>query len=123
PDAEVRATVTGPDPGYNATSGIFTTLAMVLLTERESLGTKKGGVYTPAAVFRGSTAAKRLTEEGYAAFSANLLDVGRCGSTAQQRDNGAGIAQNQNGVVGPSRAGLDISVPCERTIRCFSPPG
>ncbi|KAF4668991.1 hypothetical protein FOL46_001672 [Perkinsus olseni] len=74
PDAEVRATVTGPDPGYNATSGIFTTLAMVLLTERESLGTKKGGVYTPAAVFRGSTAAKRLTEEGYAAFSANLLE-------------------------------------------------
>lgn len=29
PDVEIRASVTGPDPGYNATSGIFTTLAMV----------------------------------------------------------------------------------------------
>ncbi|EER08547.1 conserved hypothetical protein [Perkinsus marinus ATCC 50983] len=73
PDVEIRASVTGPDPGYNATSGIFTTLAMVLLTEKDTLATKEGGVYTPAVVFRGSTAARRLTEEGYAAFSANLI--------------------------------------------------
>ncbi|KAF4659193.1 hypothetical protein FOL47_007690 [Perkinsus chesapeaki] len=74
PDSEVLGTVTGPDPGYDATSGIFTTLAMVLLTDKKSLKSTKGGVYTPAAFFRGSSAAKRLTEEGYASFSANLLD-------------------------------------------------
>ncbi|KAF4659195.1 hypothetical protein FOL47_007692 [Perkinsus chesapeaki] len=73
-DVTLKGSVTGPDPGYNATSGILATLGFVLLTERDSVSVKHGGVYTPATVFRGTSAAKRLTQERFAVYSDNMLD-------------------------------------------------
>ncbi|KAF4663273.1 hypothetical protein FOZ61_001777 [Perkinsus olseni] len=73
-DVTIRGSVTGPDPGYNATSGILATLGYVLLTERDKVSAKSGGVYTPATVFRGTSAAQKLTEGKFAVYSDNMLN-------------------------------------------------
>ncbi|KAF4659192.1 hypothetical protein FOL47_007689 [Perkinsus chesapeaki] len=74
PDVEVKASVHGPDPGYIGTSRMFSQLALVLLTLRDSVAVKQGGVYTAARVFRGTVAPKRLTDDGCAVFSDEILD-------------------------------------------------
>lgn len=44
-----------------------------MLMERDKLNVKCGGVYTPAIVFRGTSAAAKLTEGKFAVYSSNML--------------------------------------------------
>ena len=62
---EMKACVSGPEPGYVATPIIFIVLAKTLLSEYASGSMPKGGVLTPAAAFRNSpTIIGSLNEAG-----------------------------------------------------------
>ena len=55
--------VSGPEPGYAATSIMFVELARCLLEDRASLPVR-GGVFTPGAVFYNSSLITRLKAAG-----------------------------------------------------------
>ena len=52
-DARFLASVSGPEPGYDATSTIVTACALTLLRDRHRMRLQ-AGVVTPGAAFRGT---------------------------------------------------------------------
>ncbi|KAI1289817.1 Saccharopine dehydrogenase-like oxidoreductase [Halotydeus destructor] len=59
PSKKIIAKVTGPEPGYDATSTIIVQAAITILKERHSINFK-GGVLTPGLVFPKTTLLERL---------------------------------------------------------------
>ncbi|CAL4152147.1 unnamed protein product, partial [Meganyctiphanes norvegica] len=63
PDKDIVVEVSGPDPGYAATSLMLVSCAMTLLREKSSC-TEKGGVLTPGVAFMNTNILERLQERG-----------------------------------------------------------
>ena len=63
PDALAVVRVSGPEPGYDATSKIVAACVATMLAERGQMGVASG-VVTPGAAFRGTGIIQRLTDAG-----------------------------------------------------------
>ncbi|KAK2854207.1 hypothetical protein Q5P01_006868 [Channa striata] len=63
PSGKIRTLVQGPEPGYVATPIAMVQAALTILNESTALP-KKGGVYTPGAVFAKTTLVDRLNKHG-----------------------------------------------------------
>lgn len=63
PDASFLASVSGPEPGYDATSKIVCACALTLLRDRQRMR-HQAGVVTPGAAFRGTHLVERLERAG-----------------------------------------------------------
>ncbi|XP_059841566.1 saccharopine dehydrogenase a, tandem duplicate 1 [Hypanus sabinus] len=63
PSVKICTQVRGPEPGYIATSMAMVQAAVTILWEQKSLP-KRGGVYTPGAVFSKTTLTERLNKRG-----------------------------------------------------------
>ncbi|XP_051867624.1 saccharopine dehydrogenase-like oxidoreductase [Pristis pectinata] len=63
PSVKICTRVKGPEPGYIATSMAMVQAAVTILWEQKSLP-KRGGVYTPGAVFSKTTLTERLNKRG-----------------------------------------------------------
>ncbi len=64
PNQTIEAIVTGPEPGYIATSKIVVSCAVVLLKEQNKIPVK-GGVLTPAIAFASTSLIERLRNCGF----------------------------------------------------------
>ena len=69
PDRTVRCTVSGPEPGYVATSAMFVAVGRTILEQRAKL-VHRGGVFTPGGLFGSS---------GTSAIGALVAELGRSG--------------------------------------------
>jgi hypothetical protein len=63
PDQLIHTQITGPEPGYIATSRIVVSCALVLLQEQDKIPVK-GGCITPAIAFGNTTLIDRLQKQG-----------------------------------------------------------
>ncbi|CAL4078332.1 unnamed protein product [Meganyctiphanes norvegica] len=63
PDASIVVKVSGPDPGYGATSLMMVACAMTILREKHNC-TGRGGVMTPGTAFMNTNIIHRLQERG-----------------------------------------------------------
>ncbi|KAG7159546.1 saccharopine dehydrogenase-like oxidoreductase isoform X2 [Homarus americanus] len=63
PDSSIVVKVTGPDPGYGATSLMLVSSAMSILREK-NLCTGKGGVMTPGAAFANTKLIELMVDRG-----------------------------------------------------------
>ncbi|XP_078262006.1 saccharopine dehydrogenase-like oxidoreductase [Rhinoraja longicauda] len=63
PSLKICTRVKGPEPGYVATSMAMVQAAITILWEQKLIP-KRGGVYTPGAIFSKSTLIERLTKRG-----------------------------------------------------------
>jgi len=63
PDASIVVKVTGPDPGYGATSLMMVACAMTILKEKQNC-TGRGGVMTPGTAFMNTNIIQRLQDRG-----------------------------------------------------------
>jgi len=63
PDASIVVKVSGPDPGYGATSLMMVASAMTILREKHNC-TGKGGVMTPGTAFMNTNIIQRLQDRG-----------------------------------------------------------
>lgn len=63
PDASIVVKVSGPDPGYGATSLMMVASAMTILREKHNC-TGKGGVMTPGTAFMNTNIINRIQDRG-----------------------------------------------------------
>ncbi|XP_037787469.1 saccharopine dehydrogenase-like oxidoreductase isoform X1 [Penaeus monodon] len=63
PNASIKVKVSGPDPGYGATSLMMVACAMTILREKTSIP-GKGGVLTPGVAFMNTDLIKRIEDQG-----------------------------------------------------------
>ncbi len=63
PTKQIQTIVSGPEPGYIATSKIVVSCAIVLLKEQNRMPVK-GGVLTPAVAFANTSLIERLRTHG-----------------------------------------------------------
>ena len=63
PDVSAVVQVTGPEPGYDATSRIVAAAVATLLRDRHRMGVS-AGVVTPGAAFRGTHVLEQLERQG-----------------------------------------------------------
>ncbi|KAG8189959.1 hypothetical protein JTE90_009098 [Oedothorax gibbosus] len=63
PNANIKAVLYGPDPGYISTAVCFVASAFIILNEEDKLPFN-GGVFTPGAAFSNTSLMKKLEERG-----------------------------------------------------------
>ncbi|XP_042863377.1 saccharopine dehydrogenase-like oxidoreductase isoform X2 [Penaeus japonicus] len=63
PNASIKVKISGPDPGYGATSLMMVASAMTILREKHSIP-GKGGVLTPGVAFMDTDLIKRMVDQG-----------------------------------------------------------